>query len=71
MFPIEALSNLLVGVVFLGFWLVTFVIIYHLARFGVGTLPKKLAALCLIGGLALFTWSIISYIGLDLSAFKI
>lgn len=65
MFPFVALLNLVVFVVMVGFWLVAFVILYHLSRFGVGTLPKKLAALFLVGGLVLFTVSVIAYYNLD------
>lgn len=66
MFPFEALLNLIVAVVMIGFWLVAFVILYHLSRFGVGTLPKKLAALFLVGSLILFVWSVIAYYQLDI-----
>ncbi len=67
MFPFEALLNLVVIVVMVGFWLVAFVILYHLSRFGVGTLPKKLAALFLVGSLTLFTVSVIAYYNLDMN----
>lgn len=36
------------------YWIFNFIILYHLARFGVGTLPKKLAAVFLLGSVALF-----------------
>ena len=71
MFPLEVFINVLVAVIMVGFWLVAFVIFYHLTRFGVGILPKKLAALFLIGSLAFFVWSTIAYYTLDLTALSL
>lgn len=67
MFPYTALLNLVVVLVMAGFWLVAFIILYHLSRFGVGTLPKKLAALFLLGSLTLFTVSVIAYYNLNVN----
>lgn len=35
------------------YWTLTFTTLYHLIRFGVGTLPKKIAIVFLAGGLVL------------------
>jgi len=67
MVPVDTIVNVVVGVIFLAFWLVSFIILYHLARFGVGVLPKKLAIGFLIGAFGIFTWCIIAYVKLDLS----
>jgi hypothetical protein len=50
------------------FWLFAFFIIYHLARFGVGTLPKRLGALFLGGAVVLSSAAFLSYASLDLGA---
>jgi hypothetical protein len=71
MIPVNLISNVLVIFLFLGFWITSFVILYHLSRFGVGTMPKKLAAIFLIGSLSLFAWSIATYTTLNLLAIKI
>ena len=57
-----AIANILVGIIFFVFWLTAFVILYHLTRFGVGTMPKKLAALFLTGSVTLFSISVILYL---------
>jgi hypothetical protein len=61
MLPISNLTNFAVVVIFLIYWLVAFTILYHLTRFGVGVVPKKLSFLFLLGSLALFTVSLIAY----------
>ena len=71
MVPIDTIANVVVGVIFFVFWLVSFIILYHLARFGVGVLPKKLAVGFLIGAFGIFTWCVISYMKLDLSKINI
>lgn len=45
--------------VFFLFWLVSFFILYHLTRFGIGLLPKRLALLFLVGAIILFSASLI------------
>jgi len=50
--------------VFLIFWITSFVILYHLVRFGIGTLPKKLGAVFLIGSVLLFTLTLVAYLNL-------
>lgn len=50
------------------FWLMSFFILYHLARFGVGTFPKRLSALFLGGAAILSSVAFLSYVSLDLNA---
>lgn len=70
MLPLGSIANILVALILVGFWLVAFVIFYHLSRFGVGTLPKKLSALFLVGSLGLFVWVILSYHNLDFNLLR-
>lgn len=67
MIPTETILGLVVTALFIGFWITSFTILYHLIRFGIGVLPKKLAVLFLIGAITLFTWSVILFARLDLS----
>lgn len=61
----------LVGLfLFIVYWAYNFVIIYHLARFGVGTLPKKLAAFFMLGSISLFFVSMTLFGALDKNAIK-
>ncbi|MEK7135451.1 MAG: hypothetical protein AAB780_01970 [Patescibacteria group bacterium] len=67
MIPTETIVGVVVGALFVGFWITSFTILYHLIRFGIGVLPKKLAVLFLVGAISLFTWSIILFARLDLN----
>lgn len=67
MIPTETVVGLVVTALFIGFWITSFAILYHLIRFGIGVLPKKLAVLFLVGAISLFTWSIILFTRLDLN----
>ncbi len=49
------------------FWLMVFFIFYHFTRFGIGTLPKRLAALFLVGAVILFSISLLFFSTLDLN----
>ncbi len=62
---IELVINLTVWVIFFIFWIVTFTTLYHLTRFGVGTLPKKLSALFLVGAVLIFCISLVLFIKAD------
>ncbi len=44
-----------------------FFIFYHFTRFGIGTLPKRLAALFLVGAVILFSISLLFFSTLDLN----
>lgn len=48
-------------VVSLIFWIYTFIILYHLIRFGIGRLPKQISIATLIGSLVLFSWLLYTY----------
>ncbi len=64
---LASLINIIAGVVLVFFWLVTFFIFYHLTRFGIGLLPKRVVALFIIGAVILFSLSLIGYATLDLN----
>lgn len=66
MIPLSIILNILVTLIFGIFWLASFVIFYHLTRFGIGTKPKKLAVLFLLGSVLLFSVSLVLYNTLDL-----
>jgi hypothetical protein len=66
MFPVEQVVNVAVIFVFLIFWLTAFVILYHLTRFGVGILPKRLSAIFLVGAVILFSASVILHSKLEI-----
>ena len=55
----------------LAYWVFNFIILYHLARFGIGTQPKKLAAIFLLGSVVLFFISISVFSGLDINSLKL
>lgn len=55
----------IVAFLFFGYWLFNFTILYHLTRFGVGTQPKKLAAIFLLGSITLSFISIFLLASLD------
>ena len=52
------------------YWVFNFIILYHLARFGVGTQPKKFAIVFLIGSVALFFASVLLFANLDFNLIK-
>lgn len=55
---------------FLVYWAFNFIIIYHLTRFGIGTQPKKFAAIFLFGSIILFFLSVFLFAGLDINTIK-
>lgn len=67
----EFIVNILAAIFFLGFWIFSFITLYHLTRFGIGTFPKKLAGVFLLGVIVIFSWSIVSFVGLDLASVQI
>ena len=46
----------------------TFAIVYHLIRFGVGTEPKKVALIFLLGSFIFFSLTIIAYLQINWGA---
>lgn len=53
--------------IFFFYWVFNFIIIYHLARFGVGTQPKRFAAVFLLGSVTLFVICILIFANIDTS----
>jgi len=64
-FPLAIIFNTLAIVVFLVYWGVAFIILYHLTRFGIGVQPKRFAAVFLFGSIILFTASILLYANMN------
>jgi len=52
------------------YWVFNFVTLYHLARFGIGTQPKKMAAVFLLGSITLFSISVLLFASLDINSLK-
>jgi hypothetical protein len=48
------------------YWTVVFVILYHLVRFGIGTQPKKIALIFLLGAIGLFFLSVSLFAGVNI-----
>lgn len=59
-----------VPLLFLVYWIFNFIILYHLARFGVGVQPKKLAAAFLLGSVVLFSVSVLFLGNIDINKFE-
>ncbi len=69
MFPLEIIFNILAALIFLIYWGATFIILYHLTRFGIGVQPKKFAAAFLFGSVVLSGAAIILFMNLDINSF--
>ena len=69
LFSLKNLLNIIIAVAFFIYWGVVFVILYHLTRFGIGTQPKRFAAIFFLGSIILFSLSIILYLNVDTSSF--
>ena len=61
--------NAIMFAVYLIFWGAAFAILYHLVRFGVGTQPKRFAAVFLVGAVFLFAASVICFANFDVASF--
>lgn len=66
---LEIIFNVLVIGLFVVYWAVAFIIIYHLTRFGVGVQPKRFAAIFMLGSLVLSAIAIVLFTKLEVSAF--
>ena len=66
---LEIIFNVLFVGLFIVYWAVAFVIIYHLTRFGVGTQPKKFAGIFMLGSLVLSAIAIVLFTRLEVSTF--
>ena len=60
-FIVVALALILI----LSFWIYIFVIFYHLVRFGIGTQPKVLSAMFVLGSMILFFICVFLFSGID------
>lgn len=67
MLSLEIIFNVLVALIFLAYWGVAFIILYHLVRFGIGVQPKKLAAIFLFGSIILSGTVLISFTTVDIN----
>jgi len=65
---LEIIFNILAALALFIYWVVTFIIFYHLTRFGIGTQPKKFAAVFLLGSVVLTSVVIIFFINSDISS---
>jgi len=52
------------------YWIFNFIILYHLTRFGIGTQPKKFAAVFLLGSIGLFLISVLLFANIDINSLK-
>ena len=66
---LEIALNAIMVALYLIFWGAVFVILYHLTRFGVGTQPKRFAAIFFLSSVLLFRVSILLFANLDLGSF--
>lgn len=62
---LENFSNIALGIFFLIYCGAVFTIFYHLIRFGVGTHPKRLAAIFFLGSAILSGLTLLAYHNVD------
>ena len=67
MSTLEIIFNILAALLFLIYWGASFIILYHLTRFGIGVQPKKFAAIFLFGSVVLSGTVIILFMNLDIN----
>ena len=67
MISLQAIISLVIILILVLYWVVAFLILYHLTRFGVGVQPKRFAATFFIGSVILFTLVVITLARLDLN----
>ena len=67
MSTLEIIFNILAALLFLIYWGASFIILYHLTRFGIGVQPKKFAAIFLFGSVVLSGVAIILFMNLDIN----
>ena len=70
-FDTGIIFNIIVAIIFVFYWTAAFTLLYHLTRFGVGTQPKKLAAVFLFGSLIFASLVLILYLEFDSSILKL
>jgi hypothetical protein len=71
MISIQLAVVLLVLLTILLYWGLVFVILYHLTRFGIGTQPKRFAAVFLLGSVLIFGVFITSFANIDVTSIKL
>ncbi len=59
--------NVLIVGVFFVYWIFAFIILYHLTRFGIGTQPKKFAAIFLGGSLIFSGIAVAMFLKIDIT----
>ena len=64
--PFGIVINILVLVAFIIYWGFTFIIIYHLIRFGIGVQPKRFAAIFFLGSVILSSIALILFTSVDI-----
>jgi len=52
------------------YWIFNLIILYHLTHFGIGTQPKKIAAIFFLGSIGLFFVSVILFANVDFGSLK-
>lgn len=57
----DLIITVVFGVIMFAYWMGAFFILYHLIRFGIGTLPKRIAAIFLGGSIFLTIISILLF----------
>ncbi|PJA32734.1 MAG: hypothetical protein CO185_01940 [Candidatus Zambryskibacteria bacterium CG_4_9_14_3_um_filter_42_15] len=67
--PLEIIFNIVVIGISFVYWVIAFIIVYHLNRFGIGVQPKKFAAIFLFGSLVLASISTILFTKVDITMF--
>jgi hypothetical protein len=66
----QLIFALIVLFVLLAYWTFNFIVIYHLARFGIGTEPKKFAVIFFLGSVVLFFVNVLLFANLDFASIK-
>ena len=67
--PLEIIFDILATVVFFAYWGVSFIILYHLTRFGIGVQPKRFAVVFFFGSVALSCIAILLFTTIDINSF--
>ena len=66
---LHIIINLVLVLFLLFYWMATFLLLYHLTRFGIGVQPKRFSALFLFGSLVLSFAVIFFYNLVDFNLF--
>jgi hypothetical protein len=67
----QIILSVLALVSMLGYWIIAFIILYHLTRFGVGVQPKRFAAVFLFGSIILFAIALISFASINFDSINL